>query len=113
MPIPKPSINDWGYETLIPQFKSSATYYQIVKPRRLRYLQELLQTYRPKIVIGYGKNYWQTYSELFPDLRFTQRGQFLLARDANTTVVLTDHFTSRTMNGKFDEIVSIIQNRNA
>ena len=113
MPIPKPRINVWDYEMLIPQFKSAKEYYEVVKPRRVNYLRGLIQEHRPKVVIGYGqgftKSYWQAYSELFPELRFSAHGQFLVARDTNAVVVLTNHFTSKTMNGKFDEVVSIIK----
>jgi hypothetical protein len=59
-------------------------------------------------VVGYGKKYWQDYQELFPSSIFLKNGQFLVARDEKLVVVLTDHFTARTMNGKFDEVVSII-----
>ena len=115
MPIPKPSINDWGYEKLIPQFSSPDEYYRIVKPRRIKLLQNLIDEYHPKIVIGYGQgtsqSYWQAYKELFPDLKFSKNGQFLVARNKDTVVVLTDHFTARTMNGKFDEVVAIIKAR--
>jgi hypothetical protein len=114
MPIPKPRINDWGYEKLIPQFTSRDEYFQVVKPRRIKYLRNLINQYRPKIVIGYGQGknetYWQAYKELFPNIKFLQSGQFLVARDKNMVVVLTDHFTARTMNGKLDEVVSIIKN---
>ena len=109
-PIPKPSINDWGYENLFPQYSSREEYYRIVKPRRVKYLQNLVSDYRPKTVIGYGKNYWEDYQELFPNLKFSKSGQFLVARDKDFVVVLTDHFTARTMNGKLDEVVSIINN---
>jgi hypothetical protein len=113
MPIPKPRINVWDYEMLIPQFKSAKEYYQVVKPRRVNYLRRLIQEHRPKAVIGYGqgsaKSYWQAYSELFPELKFFEHGQFLVARDTKTVIVLTNHFTSKTMNGKFDEVVSIIK----
>jgi hypothetical protein len=113
MPLPKPRINVWGYETLIPQFKSSDEYYGVVKPRRVNFLRGLIQEYQPKIVIGYGqgpaKSFWQAYMELFPHLKFSEHGQFLVARNTDTMVVFTDHFTSKTMNGKFDEVVSIIK----
>lgn len=113
MPIPKPRIDVWNYEMLIPQFKSAEEYYNVVKPRRVAYLRRLIQEYRPKAVIGYGqgarKGYWQAYRKLFPELKFSEHGQFLVARDHKTVVVLTTHFTSKTMNGKFDEVVSIIK----
>ncbi len=99
MPIPKPSIGSWGYEKLIPQFASRDEYYQVVKPCRVKHLQRLLREHRPKIVIGYGKKYWTYYKELFPDLKFASSGQFLTAETEDMVVVLTDHFTARTMNG--------------
>lgn len=114
MPIPKPNLNSWGYETLIPQFKSADEYYRVVKPFRIKYLRKLIQEYVPKVIIGYGKgpqtNYWNSYMELFPNMQFSQHDQFLVARNKQAVVILTDHFTSRTMNGKFDDVVSIIKN---
>jgi hypothetical protein len=114
MPIPKPRINDWGYENLIPQFKSSNEYYSVVMSRRIKYLQDLIKENHPKVVICYGqgskKSYWQAYQELFPESTFYEDDRFLVSRDTNVTVILTDHFTAKTMNGKFDKIVSIIKN---
>jgi hypothetical protein len=110
LPIPKPSMHDWGYEKLIPQYSSRDGYYKIVKPRRIKYLRSLIIKHRPKVVIGYGKKYWQDYQKLFPSSIFLENGQFLVARDENLVVVLTDHFTAPAMNGKFDEVVSIINN---
>jgi hypothetical protein len=113
MPLPKPSIHSWDYGTLLPQFRSADHYYRIVKPRRISYLHGLIQEYHPKVVIGYGqgtaKSFWQAYCELFPHMHFYPNGQFLVGRDSRTMVVLTDHFTSRTMNGKLDEVVSIVK----
>jgi len=57
----------------------------------------------------YGKKYWREFKELFDDLTFSQNGQFLVARDPRRVVVFTDHFTARSMNNKFDEVVSLIQ----
>ena len=96
MPIPKPSINTWNYEDLFPQFKSRNDYYQTVRPRRINYLQKLFLEHRPKIVIAYGqgikKKNWQAYQDLFGNLEFSKFGQFMIARDTETVVVLTDHF---------------------
>jgi hypothetical protein len=109
MPIPKHDIGTWGYEELIPQFKSREDYYRQVKPRRLAYLQTLLREHRPRVVIGYGKNYWPEYQTIFPGLAFSAHGQFLLGLSQNTRVLLTDHFTARTMNGKLDEVVDLVR----
>lgn len=108
-PIPKPSIGSWGYEELIPQYASAADYYSTVLPRRHKYLRELLSKHSPKVVIGYGKKYWPDYQRLFPDLEFSARGQFSVGKSNTCTVVLTDHLTARSMNGKLDQVVKIIQ----
>ena len=109
MPIPKPNIGEWGYETLIPQFSSRQDYYDMVMPRRIRYLTALLTEHKPAVVIGYGKAYWPAYKKLFPNMSFTSASQFDVATTAGTVVVLTDHLTARTMNGKLDEVVAIIR----
>lgn len=109
MPIPKPKVSQWGYEELIPQFASCADYYARVKPMRVQYLGQVLKDYKPGVVIGYGKSFWSAYKELFAGIRFAPNGQFEVGFDGTTLVILTGHFTARTMNGRFDDIVSIIK----
>lgn len=111
MPIPKPNIKAWGYEKLIPQFASSDEYYEHVKPRRVKYLQRLMSEYCPKVIICYGKMYWQEFKEIFPEMEFLLEKQYLVAKDENKMVILTDGFTAPTMSGKFGEVATIIQNR--
>jgi hypothetical protein len=109
MPIPKPSLMAWGYQQLIPQFATREHYYRVVKPRRINYLRRLLREHSPSVVICYGKSYWSDYKELFGEATFTTIDQFQIAIVNNTLVILTDHFTARTMNNKWPTIVSIIK----
>jgi len=113
MPIPKPRVDEWEYEELIPQFPSLGAYHQVVKPRRIRYLRGLIRERQPRIVVCYGKgpgeSCWAAYRELFPHLEFSRDGQFMVARTESTVAVLTPHLASRTMNGKLDRVVSIIR----
>lgn len=109
MPLPKPSLGHWDYAQLIPQYPNAEHYYQTVMPARINLLQSLLQTHQPKIVIAYGKRYWENYKQLFPALNLTATGQFEIAQTAEQVVVLTDHFTARTMNGKLDEVALLIE----
>ena len=111
MSIPKPSIASWEYENLFPQFASAGQYYKVVKPRRIKYLQQLMRTYSPKIIICYGKMYWQEYKEIFSDLEFFSENEFLVGKDSHKIVIMTSGFPTKAMNGKFDDVVSIIQNR--
>jgi hypothetical protein len=110
MPIPKPSIDSWGYENFIPQFASSAEYYKVVKPRRIKHLQRLIRENTPKTIICYGKMYWQEYKEIFPEIEFLSKNEFLVGKDESKIVIMTSGFPTKAMNGKFDEVVSIIQN---
>ena len=109
MPIPKPKVSLWGYEELIPQYRSREDYYRTVKPQRVKALRQLLTEHRPAVVIGYGKSFWSSYKELFPNHNFQSQDIFEVAFKDGTLVILTDHFTARTMNGKFDDAVSIIR----
>jgi len=108
MPIPKPKVKRWGYEELIPQFKSREEYYRIVKPRRIECLRGLIAEHRPKVVICYGKAFWVDFRELFHGHEFVEEGVFQRALAGETLVLLTVHFTARSMNGRFDEIVSLL-----
>ncbi len=109
MPIPKPKISHWGYNGLLPQFTSREDYYRQIKPRRVQYLRQIIAENQPKAIIGYGKGFWPEYKNLFPGVKFSANGRFQTANDGTTKIILTDHFTARTMNGKFDDVVSILQ----
>ena len=110
MPIPKPSIIKWGYEELLPQFTSREDYYAKVKSYRIKLLKDLVAQHQPKAIIAYGKGYWEFYQELFTDIRFEQKGQFLVGKNETTTIVFTDHFTARTMNHKLDQTLHLLKN---
>jgi len=109
MPIPKPHVSAWGYEHLLPQFVNGDHYYRVVKPRRIAYLQQLLSAYAPRAVVCYGKAYWQDYRTLFPRAMFTSHDQFEVAVIERTTVVLTGHFTARSMNKKDAMVAALLQ----
>jgi len=109
MPIPKPKVKHWDYDELIPQFACREEYYRIVKPRRINYLGALVTEHRPKVVVCYGKAFWSDYWELFQGSEFMQAGQFQTAVFDETLVILTGHFAARSMNGRFNELATIVQ----
>lgn len=111
MPIPKPKVRRWDYDELIPQFDSREDYYQTVKPRRIEYLRGLVEKHRPKVVIGYGKGFWSDYRQLFAGHDFSDEDGFQTAVADETLVILTAHFTARSMNGRFDDVVAVIDER--
>ena len=110
MPIPKSKLSDWGYEALIPQFSSREDYYARIMPKRIKYLKDLISKYQPRVVICYGKAYWEDFKTLFPEANFKKNDLFEIAYSNRTLAILTDHFTARSMNNKFSLVSSIIQN---
>jgi hypothetical protein len=111
MPIPKPDFGSWGYEELIPQFHSRDDYYGQVMPERVAMIRGLIHKHRPRLVIGYGKAYWEHYQKLFPGLDFhapADAERFLIGC-AETTAVLTPHMTSRQMNGQVSKLATLAE----
>lgn len=102
MPIPKPDISSWGYEQLIPQYRSRDHYYQSVLPARSSLIKGLIKRHQPKLVIGYGKGYWLHYQNLFSSAETRPHPlckDFMFAR-GKTSLLLMPHPTSRNLNGK-------------
>ena len=108
MPLPKPNMAAWGYDGILPQFGSKENYYEQILPKRLKYLRSLIDHHSPAGVIGYGKSYWQHYRILFPASEFKRR-QIDEIADGQQFVLLSHHFTARSMNGRFSEIANIIR----
>ena len=113
MPLPKPGIDHWGYNELIPQYASSEEYYNDVKPRRILLLRQLVKKHKPAVIICYGKKYWPNFKTIFSKSSFKTIGQFEIAKEDGNLIILTHHFAQKTMNGKFDKVVSIIKTHNA
>ena len=111
LPIPKPKTGSWGYEELIPQFFSHSDYIKRIKPQRIKIFREFIKKHNPKAVICYGKGYWKDYKTLFPEISFDEKAPFAIGKNAETLVVLTPHFVAKEMNGQFENVVEIIQNR--
>jgi len=112
MPLPKLKLKIWEYSTLIPQYASRKAYYEKVKPERIKVLRSLYEKNPPKVIIAYGKKFWSDYRQIFRNTAFNERGQFLVGKDKKTKIIFCDHFTARTMNKKFDEVVSLITEAN-
>lgn len=101
MPIPKSKVRHWDYEELIPQFASREEYYRVVKPRRIELIRVFIEGHKPRVVIGYGKEFWEEYRDLFEGREFKQEGQFQTAVFGDRLVSPTSHFAARGINGRF------------
>ena len=107
-PIPMPADGAWGYENLLPQYASREEYFNSLRPLRFEFFKELINQNLPKIIICYGRSSWPLYQELFQDFKLAETGQFELGWDANTVVILCDDFSNDAMDGKYDELLSLI-----
>lgn len=108
MPLPKPSIEAWGYSGFLPQLGSKDDYYQQILPKRIQLLKTLISEHSPDVVIGYGKGYWGNYRKLFPRAKFSRIKIYEMA-EGNPFVLLTHHFTARSMDGRFPEIAKFVR----
>mgnify|MGYP006303501765 CR=1 FL=1 len=108
MPLPKPSLDAWGYSGFLPQFESKDDYYQQILPKRIQHIQSLISEQSPDIVIGYGKGYWRYYRKLFPKSKFSRNKIYEIA-EGKPFVLLTHHFTARSLNGRLPEIAQYAQ----
>jgi hypothetical protein len=108
MPLPKTSLSEWEYKTLFPQFHSPEEYYKRIKPRRIQMYRKLVKQYHPKRIVAYGKHYWEDYQSIFKGTTFRPTGKFLCAESDGSMVVLTAHFTARTMNHQWDTLAELI-----
>jgi hypothetical protein len=110
MPLPKVHHQAWPYEEFLLQFQSLEDYYRLIKPKRVKYVMRLIAKHNPKAIVCYGKRFWPDYCSLFPGRRFSPSDSFQVSNGA-PLVMLTDHFTSRTMNGKFKEVAEIMASK--
>ena len=107
MPIPKPNVSAWGYEGFLPQFDDIDDYYKKILPQRIKIIKKLVDQFSPKVVIGYGKSYWNNYQRLFKGRKFNIDEPYM-ACAGKPFVILAPHFTSRLMNNRFKELADMI-----
>jgi len=111
LPFPRHKDDEWGYERLVPRYPNRAAYLKKVTPRRMAMLTGLVSEHKPRVVLAFGKAYWEYYEKLFAGTQFQNAGHFRCGRHKNTFIVLTDQFTARTMNNRWDELAALINAR--
>lgn len=97
LPLPAPSImaGPFLYSELFPGGRKE--YETSILPRRIKTLRYLVETYRPRFVICYGRTNWQRYRELFdlhdePEQLIAPRSRAVVGRYGETVVALTPFF---------------------
>jgi hypothetical protein len=107
LPLPAPSLGQWPYDTIFPDFPSRESYRIDQLPKRIDLIKRHL-AYGPKLVVAYGSAYWPNYKALFPGVgQWQSAAPFQVGRGQHSTVILTPHFTARQMNGKRDNLIRL------
>jgi hypothetical protein len=105
LPIPKRSIDTWGYEDLFPMYPDKRSYEVEQLPLRKQMISNLIGQHRPKLVVAYGKDYWGHYKELITPAQFQDVNGFPVGQNSDTTMILTHFWTSRSMNNRMIPLV--------
>lgn len=102
LPLPSKSSSDWhkGYENSDVSFlKSRNSYIEAVKTKRIKFFKKLLVKYRPKVVIAYGKEFWEDIKKLTlseGDLSPAENGFF----EVYDNIVLIKHPASQGVSNR-------------
>lgn len=98
MPLPAKSISvkDWVYkEAKLEGLNTRKEYLKIYKPKRVARLRELINKYKPKIVIFYSLTYLEDWKETIPvPLQKVANTKLYIAKDHDTLYAVVPHSTS-------------------
>ncbi|WP_313316131.1 hypothetical protein [Pulveribacter sp.] len=109
LPIPSKSNGDWDYENFLPQYSNRQDYETDILPKRISLWKTQIRTHRPRVVMCYGKKYWPTYKQLFPDAIFNGDSVVAHAEAGDQVFILTHFPTLSTMNNRYSEIANIMR----
>lgn len=106
-PLPAPSIGDWPYDTIFPEYPTREKYRADQFNKCIALLRSHLCS-GPKLVVACGTSYWTNYKKLFPEVRtWRSVAPLEIGKTPATTVILTPHFTARQMNGQRDPLIRL------
>jgi hypothetical protein len=106
-PLPSLGISTWRYSELFPEYTNRTDYLSKLLPQRVEELQQHL-SYGPKLVVAYGASYWDYYKLLYPSVaQWTSHGPFEVSESGGTRIILSPHFTARTMNGRREDLIGL------
>jgi hypothetical protein len=106
-PLPSLGISSWRYAELFPEYADRKDYLSKLLPQRIRELQQHL-AYGPKLVVAYGVSYVNYYKRIYPQVNtWTSQGPFEVADNNETRIILSPHFTARTMNGQREKLIQL------
>jgi len=99
LPLPAPHMADWP-DAYTERFQNREDYGQFMRSKRIEILRDLVEKYRPTIVMCYGRSYWQYYRQIFalegaPEDTVGQRTKAIVTQGEGTIVALTPFFGYR------------------
>lgn len=107
-PLPSPNVSKWIYSRAsnLPELASRQKYFSAFAPRRSARLRELVDRYRPKIVLFYGSSYEKWWREVAGiELSVDDRLRVSSGHRSGTYFVVADHPAARGLrSGYFDAV---------
>lgn len=111
MYIPKPSLRDWNYPLSFPEFQSASDFYSAALSSRVRLLSDLIEDYRPPVIVAYGKTFWDYFRTLLPNAREYVDRDFNVRDSGHTIMILTHMLSTKEINGRTPALAEIIRAR--
>lgn len=112
LPLPSSSSSKWneGYvKSGIEYLKSRSCYTQAIKDKRIELFKHLIAKYNPRVVIAYGKIFWNDFKKLSSsEVNSAKNKKFF---EVYTNVVLIEHPVSGISNKEIIEIGSWIKDK--
>lgn len=111
LPMPKKKVTEWRYETNSLPFKNLKEYHSNIIDDRIERIRRIFKQHAPKIVICYGKTFWENYRNIFAEVDFTpdSDGLFEYADIGHTKIILSYHFTHPKMNKGIAKLARIVR----
>ncbi len=97
MPYPSANLNTWSY---LDRFKDREKYADELESKRRDLLRDVVNAPARRLIVAYGKGYWDRYKTLFDDCRWSANDNFEYGTYLEAQVVLAPHFASRPFNGE-------------
>ena len=91
MPLSSKNMNNWEHQKYSnrPDLKTRGVYLDSWMPRRKTLFRSLIECYRPKVVLAYGKPYWEHYKSLTENKSYVSVSKNFSC--SNTQFVLIQH----------------------
>lgn len=119
MPMPSPSTGKWEWQDIFQSYfnlPDRESYFQAVAPNRITRLRQLIQQYKPKLVMFYSTGYTERWKQIIgsSDITWISISRFMrygwIKRDGILYVISSHPTTKGVSNDNFRQLGEFIKN---